>query len=257
MPRKPFVAGNWKMHNTLADARELMKSIRDKFDPDTPVDVAVCPPFTLLYPMGKELDGTTIQLGAQNVHYESKGAFTGEISPEMLLHAGCQYVIIGHSERRYVFGETDELIAKKVAAAQNAGLSVIFCVGETLDEREAGRTTEVVTSQIEIAVHAGLDPDLLTIAYEPVWAIGTGKTATPDQAQEVHAVIRRQIAGIFKGDKDASAQNMRIQYGGSVKPGNAVDLMSCPDVDGALVGGACLAADDFVSIITGAAESAS
>ncbi len=252
MSRKPFVAGNWKMHNTLADARALMKDIRGQYDPESGVDVAVCTPFTLLYPMGRELDGMTIMLGAQNVHFESKGAFTGEISPEMLVHAGCKYVIIGHSERRHVFGETDELIAKKVIAAQKVGLSVIFCVGETLDERESGRTDEIVTGQIGRAIIADLDASLLTIAYEPVWAIGTGKTASPEIAQEVHAVIRRKIGEIFD---PAVAGAMRIQYGGSVKPGNAADLMACEDVDGALIGGACLAARDFVSIISAVAGS--
>jgi len=238
------------MHNDLAAARTLMKDLRAKLPDTLAVDVAVCPPSTLLYPMGREIDGTPIKLGAQNVYCEPKGAFTGEISPQMLKAANCTYVIIGHSERRHVFGETGDLLRRKVAAALAAGLHVIYCVGETLDQRDAGETMAVVQRQINDALLPDLDHSCITIAYEPVWAIGTGRTASPDQAQEVHAFIRGKIRGMFG---DSAGDSMRIQYGGSVKPANASDLLACPDVDGALVGGACLVADDFASIITAAA----
>ncbi len=252
MSRRPFVAGNWKMHNTLVEARELMKGLRDSLDPEVAVDVAVCPPFTLLYPFGREVDGTNIKVGAQNVHFEPQGAFTGEISPGMLKAAGCDYVIIGHSERRTIFAEKGDLLRKKVAASLAEGLEVIFCVGESLAEREASETMHVVERQIDEGLTPDMDPSRLTIAYEPVWAIGTGRTASPEQAQEVHAFIRGKMRQFFS---PSAAEAMRIQYGGSVKPGNAAALMGCPDVDGALVGGACLVADDFVSIITAAAAS--
>ncbi|GJM26801.1 MAG: triosephosphate isomerase [Phycisphaerae bacterium] len=253
MKRKPFVAGNWKMHNDLAAARELMAGLRAKLPNPLTVDVAVCTPATLLYPMGREVDKTEIKVGAQNCHFEAKGAFTGEISPPMVAAAGCTYVIIGHSERRHVFGETGEMLRKKVVAAQQAGLHVIYCIGEQLEERETGQTERVVESQLQEALSADLRTDLLTLAYEPVWAIGTGKTATPDQAQSVHAFVRAKLGGFFG---ESTAQQLRIQYGGSVKPGNAKSLFECPDVDGGLVGGACLVADDFVAIISAAQESA-
>ncbi len=251
MGRRPFVAGNWKMHNTLAGARELMRGLRDGFDTSWPVDVAVCPPNPLLYPMGKEVDGTAIKVGAQNVHFEAQGAFTGEISPEMLKHAGCTYVIVGHSERRQIFGETGQFLRKKVSAALKEGLEVIYCVGETLNERENNATIRVIERQLGEGLEASIDLSRVTIAYEPVWAIGTGRQATPDQAQEVHAFIREKIGGVF-GPREAG--EIRILYGGSVKPSNAEGLLSCPDVDGALVGGACLVADDFLSIISTAAR---
>ncbi|HNO77087.1 MAG TPA: triose-phosphate isomerase [Phycisphaerae bacterium] len=253
MKRKPFVAGNWKMHNDLGAARELMGGLRGNLPKPLNVDVAVCTPFTLLYPMGKEIDGTDIKLGAQNCHFEPKGAFTGEISAQMLAAAGCTYVIIGHSERRHVFGETGDMLRKKVVAAQECGLHVIYCIGELLEEREANRTEQVVESQLQEALSPDLRTDLLTLAYEPVWAIGTGKTATPDQAQAVHAFVRAKLSGFFGQE---TAQQLRIQYGGSVKPGNAKTLFECPDVDGGLVGGACLVAEDFVAIISAAQESA-
>ena len=250
MSRQPFVAGNWKMHNTLVEARALMKDIREALDPNVAVDVAVCTPFTLLYPMGREIDKTDIKVGAQNVHFEPKGAFTGELSASMLKAAGCSYVIVGHSERRHVFGEPGEWLRRKVVASLEAGLSVIYCVGETLEQRDASETMRVVESQIDECLDKGLDASRITVAYEPVWAIGTGRTATPGQAQEVHAFIRGRLKGMFGA---SAAEAMRIQYGGSVKPGNAGSLLSCPDVDGALVGGACLVAEDFVSIIEAAA----
>ncbi|MFQ5490028.1 MAG: triose-phosphate isomerase [Phycisphaerae bacterium] len=249
--RRPFVAGNWKMHKTLAESRELMKGIRQGRDPDLDVTVAVCPPAQLLMPMCKEINGTPIKLGAQNCHYQSQGAFTGELSPRMLIDAGCTYVIIGHSERRQLFGETNALLARKVPAAISAGLEVIYCVGETLEQRQAEKTEQVLTSQMEEVLTAGIDLAKLTLAYEPVWAIGTGQTATPDQAQSAHRFIRGWLAERFSPDR---AQAVVIQYGGSVKPGNAAELMACPDVDGALVGGACLVADDFLAIIRAAGK---
>ncbi len=253
MKRRPFVAGNWKMHNDLAAARELMGGLRSGLGGELGVDVAVCTPFTLLYPMGKEIAGTEIKLGAQNCYFEPKGAFTGEVSAPMLVAAGCTYVIIGHSERRHVFGETGDMLRKKVVAAQQAGLHVIYCIGEQFEDREGGRTESVVETQMQEVLTADLNTDLLTLAYEPVWAIGTGKVATPDQAQSVHAFVRAKLGGFFGQDV---AGKLRIQYGGSVKPDNAKTLFACPDVDGGLVGGACLVADDFVAIIRAAQESA-
>jgi len=249
--RTPFVAGNWKMHKTLAEARTLMAGLRQRMKPDWEVTVAVCPPFPLLLPMSREIEGTPIRLGAQNVYCQPEGAFTGEVSPPMLVDAGCSYVIIGHSERRQHFGEEHDLLARKVTAAMEAGLEVIYCVGETLADREADRTQDVVARQLEAVITAELDASKLTLAYEPVWAIGTGRTATPGQAQEVHAFIRGRIGSIYDG---ATAESMVIQYGGSVKPNNAAELMACPDVDGALVGGACLVAEDFAAIIGAAAR---
>jgi triosephosphate isomerase len=241
------------MHNTLAEARVLMKGIREKLDPKLDVEVAVCPPHTLLYPMGREVEGTKIRVGGQNVYFEAKGAFTGEISPGMLKEAGCTYVIVGHSERRKLFGEDGDLLRRKVTASLAQDLRIIYCVGETLEEREATRTMEVVERQIDEVLAGDIDISRLTIAYEPVWAIGTGRNATPEQAQQVHAFIRGRIESMY--GKDAAAA-MRIQYGGSVKPANAAGLMACADVDGALVGGACLVAEDFVSIISVAAAAA-
>ena len=250
--RKPFVAGNWKMHNTLVEARRLVHAIRDGLGGNVAVDVAVCPPFTLLMGLAKELERTPIKLGAQNVYCEPKGAFTGEIAPAMLVDAGCSHVIIGHSERRQVFGEPGALLNRKVRAALEAGLDVIYCVGETLEQREGGETEAVVDRQLREVVGEDIPPQRLTIAYEPVWAIGTGRTATPEQAQEVHAFIRARLGGTF--DPTAAAA-LRIQYGGSVKPANAAGLLACPDIDGALVGGACLVAEDFLAIIAAATQS--
>jgi len=252
--RTPFVAGNWKMHNTLAEARRLVRAIRDGLGSEGAVDVAVCPPFTLLMAVAKEVERTPIKLGAQNVYCEPKGAFTGEIAPGMLVDAGCSLVIIGHSERRQVFGEPGALLHRKVRAALEAGLDVIYCVGETLEQREGGKTEPVVDRQLTEVIDGDIPPQRLTIAYEPVWAIGTGRTATPEQAQEVHEFIRARLTGMF-GPTAAAA--LRIQYGGSVKPGNAAGLLTRPDIDGALVGGACLVAEDFLAIIAAAAQSRS
>jgi len=249
--RKKFVCGNWKMHRTVAEARTLAREVRAAAEPLADrVDVAIAPPFTALLAAAEELAGSRIGLGAQNLHWESQGAFTGEVSAPMLVDAGCRYVLCGHSERRQLFGDTDEAVQKKTRAALAAGLHPIICVGETLPERESNRTLEVVGRQVRAAL-SGLAPAQvggLTVAYEPVWAIGTGKTASSAQAQEVHAAIR----GILKDLAPGAADAVRLLYGGSVKPDNAAELMSQPDVDGALVGGASLKAIDFTGIIHGA-----
>ena len=252
--RTPLIAGNWKMHKTLPEARELVAGIREGIQGVEGVDVLICPPFSLLFPMAKAVAGSPIMLGAQTAHEAAQGAFTGEVSVPMLKDAGCTHVIIGHSERRHVFGEGGAVLNKKVGAVVAAGLDVIYCVGETLEEREAQRTHAVVEQQLTDAVSVDVPADQLIIAYEPVWAIGTGKTATPDQAQDVHAFVRSRLAVVYG---EATAGAIRILYGGSVKPSNAAELAAKLDVDGALVGGACLAATDFVAIITAAASVAS
>ena len=251
MARKKFVCGNWKMHRTAAEARALVAELRGLAEGlAEKVDVAVAPPFTALAAAADALRGSRIALAAQDVHWEAQGAFTGEVSAPMLKEIGCAHVIVGHSERRQLFGETDEGVNRKAKAVLGAGLAPIVCVGETLAEREAGRTLEVVSRQVRGGL-AGLPADQvgrLTVAYEPVWAIGTGKTATTAQAQEVHAAIRallRELAG-------GVADQVRIQYGGSVKPDNAAELLAQPDVDGALVGGASLKAQEFAQIVKGA-----
>ncbi len=251
MARKKFVCGNWKMHRTAAEARALVAELRGLAEGlAEKVDVAVAPPFTALAAAADALRGSRIALAAQDVHWEAQGAFTGEVSAAMLREIGCAHVIVGHSERRQLFGETDESVNRKAKAVLGAGLAPIVCVGETLAERESGRTLEVVSRQVRGGL-AGLPADQvgrLTVAYEPVWAIGTGKTATTAQAQEVHAAIRallRELAG-------AVADQVRIQYGGSVKPDNAAELLAQPDIDGALVGGASLKAGDFSQIVKGA-----
>jgi triosephosphate isomerase len=250
MTRQKFVCGNWKMHKTVAEATALVKELADGLAGDARVLVAVAPSFTALAAVGAALRGTPLELAAQDVHWEVQGAFTGEVSAPMLADVGVKHGIVGHSERRQFFGETDEAVRKKVGALLLAGLRPIVCVGELLAEREAGRTLEVVGRQVRGGL-AGLPPEALaavTLAYEPVWAIGTGKTATTAQAQEVHAAIRailRELGG-------AVADSIRIQYGGSVKPENAAELLSQPDVDGALVGGASLKAKDFIAIVKGA-----
>ncbi len=248
--RRPFVCGNWKMYKTTAEAAALVRELRGRLS-DSAAEVAVAPPFTALAPVKAALVGSPIKLYAQNCHFEKQGAFTGEISPAMLVEVGCDGVILGHSERRQLFGETDELVRKKLEAALGAGLLPIVCVGETLQEREANRTWEVVSRQVRAALEGqgAAAADKITLAYEPVWAIGTGKNATSAQAQEVHAQIRglvRELCGLRAADQ------MRIQYGGSVKPDNAAELLGQADVDGALVGGASLKSDDFARIIAGA-----
>jgi len=248
--RRPLIAGNWKMNGMLADARALVTGIRAGLsdEPNGP-EVVVCPPSHLLFPMAKAVAGCEIQLGAQNVHEEEKGAFTGEVSVGMLAETECRYIIVGHSERRQYFGETAPLLSKKVRAVVGGGLGCIYCVGETLSQREAGKMESVVVGQLRDVLDRSIPAERLVVAYEPVWAIGTGKTATPEQAQEVHALIRGEIGAIFDGE---SAEEMRILYGGSVKPGNANDLLSQSDIDGALVGGASLVAGDFLAIIDAA-----
>jgi triosephosphate isomerase len=251
MARTKFVCGNWKSFKTTGEARALVSALAPLLAPlGGKVQVAVAPPFTALAAAAEAIRGTPIELAAQNVHWEPQGAFTGEIGPPMLADLGVRHVIVGHSERRQLFGETDAGVRKKAAAVLQAGMLPIVCVGETLAEREAGRTLEVVSRQVRAALEGLAAGDLqrLTIAYEPVWAIGTGKTATTAQAQEVHAAIRALLAGLGQGVAEA----VRIQYGGSVKPDNAADLMAQPDVDGALVGGASLKAADFSQIVKGA-----
>jgi triosephosphate isomerase (TIM) len=247
--RHKFIIGNWKMHTTIAEAARLAKSVVDGAGMEDRVSVAVCPPFPYLALVGGILKGSRATLGAQNLYPEKEGAFTGEVSPTMLLDLGCKYVILGHSERRHKLGESDAFINQKVRVALAASLDVIFCVGETLGERKADQTEAVLDRQIVKGL-AGLSADNLTrliIAYEPVWAIGShGQHATPQQAQTAHALIRRRVGQMF-GEK--SAQNLVIQYGGSIKPENAAVLPGQHDVDGALIGGASLDADQFLAII--------
>lgn len=245
--RKKFIAGNWKMYKTLTPARELASALV-KGVTDDRVQVAVCPPFPYLLPVSEVLKGSRIGLGAQDCYIEKEGAFTGEVSPAMLLDVGCNYVLVGHSERRHKLGDGDTLIQQKLTAGLSAGLHVILCVGELLAERQSNQTHAVLAKQLTSAL-SGLDAAKLahcTIAYEPVWAIGTGHNATPDQAQDAHAFIRKHIATQFNDDV---ASRLLIQYGGSVKPDNAKVLLSQPDVDGLLVGGASLVADQFLTII--------
>ena len=250
MARQKFVCGNWKLHKTVAESVALVKELAEGLGGDSRVQVAVAPVFTALSAVAQAMAGSPIQLAAQDVHWEAQGAFTGEVSAPLLADVGVKHVIVGHSERRQFFGETDESVRKKVGAVLAAGLRPIVCVGETLAEREAGRTLDVVGRQVRGGL-TGLAPETLaavTLAYEPVWAIGTGKTATTAQAQEVHAAIR----AILRDLGGSVADSIRIQYGGSVKPENAAELMSQADVDGALVGGASLKAKDFLAIVKGA-----
>jgi triosephosphate isomerase len=245
--RRPFIAGNWKMHKTTGEARALASAIVAGLASEG-IDVLVAPPYTALTTVADALRGSRVALGAQDVHWERQGAYTGAISVPMLKDAGCTHVIVGHSERRELFGETDEAVARKTRAAIDGGLVPIVCVGETLVEREQARTMEVVEREVERALRA-LSPaeaSAIVLAYEPMWAIGTGCAATPEQAQEVHRAIRRFVARSH-GDDVSSA--LRILYGGSVKPDNMRSLMAQPDVDGALVGGACLEAASFLGIV--------
>lgn len=249
--RKPFIAGNWKMYTTAAAAVQLAEAVAKGLGKEDRVAVAVCPPYPYLKMVGEALRGSQVALGGQNLYPEKEGAFTGEVSPAMLVDAGCQYVIVGHSERRHILKETDEFINRKVHAGLTAGLRVILCVGETLQEREGNRTEAVLDVQLTGGLK-GLGKDQmakLVLAYEPVWAIGTGRNATPGQAQEAHAFLRRRIRENFG---EESASRLPIQYGGSVKPDNAATLLTQPDVDGALVGGASLKADQFLAIIRSA-----
>ena len=251
--RKKFIAGNWKMNKTPADAEALVGEIIIEIGRQTEVDVLVCPPFTALESVGRKLEGSNIKIGAQNMHFETNGAFTGEVSAPMLRDLFVTHVILGHSERRALFGENDGFINQKVLTAIKNQLRPILCVGETLAEREAGDTLKVVQAQLE----AGLEgvgkehaPSVI-IAYEPVWAIGTGKVATSDQAQEVHAYIRRLLTKLFG---ETIAQKVRILYGGSMKPSNAPELLAQKDIDGGLIGGASLESRSFVDLVKAAAE---
>jgi triosephosphate isomerase len=242
--RKPFIAANWKMNKTTADTRDFL----DKFVPEvkdiTAADIVIAPPFTSLAVAAEILRGSNIILAGQNVFYEEKGAYTGEISPSMLTDIGCRYVIVGHSERRQCFLEDDGIVNRKIKAAKKAGLGVIVCIGESPGEREGGKTFEILWRQIEKGLD-GTAPDNMVIAYEPVWAIGTGKTATPEQAQDAHAYIRGKLRVLY-GNR---ADEFCIIYGGSVTPDNVDSLMACGDVDGALVGGASLKVDSFTRIV--------
>jgi triosephosphate isomerase len=243
--RRPIVAANWKMHGDLATLSALALAIRDE-TAGSPTEIVLCPPFPYLIPIGAALDGTIV-LGAQDVHFDPPGPHTGDVAATMLADLGCRYAIVGHSERRANHGETDELVRDKVAAVFDAGLHAIVCLGETLGQREAGETETVLERQLTESLR-GLtsDADRFVIAYEPVWAIGTGRNATPDQAQQAHAFLRERLLSIENAEV---AANVRIQYGGSVKPDNAAALFSCPDIDGGLIGGASLDATSFAAIV--------
>ena len=246
--RKPVFGGNWKMNKTAKESIEAVKQLKEEIGHIMRVEVAIFPPFTSLWAVKKIIEDSRIGLGAQNMYWEEKGAYTGEVSPLMLLDAGCKYVILGHSERRQYFGETDAGVNRKVKTALSLGLTPVVCVGESLEKRKAGRAEEVVESQVKKCLE-GLDlgqVKKLIIAYEPVWAIGTGKIATPHQAQEMHSFIREILKELW-GKKICSS--IRIQYGGSVKPENIKDLMKQPDIDGALVGGASLIINSFLKIV--------
>ncbi len=244
--RIPMIAGNWKMNTTVTEAVELVRAMQDELDKVADVDKIICPPFVSLAAVSELIKGSSIKLGAQNLFFAEKGAYTGEISPLMVADL-CEFVIIGHSERRQYFDETGEIVNKKIVAALKVGLKPILCIGERLEENEAGRTEEVVTEQLGSSL-AGIDYiNGLIIAYEPVWAIGTGRAATGEQANETISLIRRNIARLYS---DGIAQNMRILYGGSVTAANTTEFMKPPEIDGALVGGASLKATEFLSIVT-------
>ena len=244
--RKPILAGNWKMHKTIAEALEFVSDIKDRVNNEK-VEAVICAPFTLLKDLKEATKGTSIKVGAQNMHFEEKGAFTGEISPLMLKELDMDYVIIGHSERRQYFNETNETVNKKVLKALEVGIDPILCVGETLEEREAGNTKDVCKVQVEKALENVSKEDIakVVIAYEPIWAIGTGKTATSEDANDVIAYIRQVVANLYKD----LANEVRIQYGGSVKPSNVGEIMNQSDIDGALVGGASLEANDYIQLV--------
>ena len=244
--RIPMIAGNWKMNTNVGEATKLAKTLQGELDKIINVDKVICPPFVSLAPVGELIKGSSIKLGAQNLYFAEKGAYTGEISPLMLADL-CEFVIIGHSERRQYFNETGEVVNKKIVAALKVGLKPILCIGERLEENEAGKTEEVVTEQLMSSLTGIGDLNGLIIAYEPVWAIGTGKAATGEQANETISFIRQNIARLYS---DKIAQGIRILYGGSVTSANAAEFMQQPDIDGALVGGASLKATEFFSIVT-------
>lgn len=249
--RRPLIAANWKLNNTVPEALKFVTAFTSELKSTGNVDVVIAPPFTALYAVNEAMDGTELKLAAQNLYWEETGAFTGEISGLMLRDAGCSYVIVGHSERRQLFGDTDDTVNRRLVAAIKSGLKPIMCVGETLEERESNRTWDVVGRQLRDGLK-GIDLATLAdfvIAYEPVWAIGTGRNATPDQAQEVHGLMRSYLK-----DKHGTtvADRTRLLYGGSVKPSNSRDLMQKPDIDGALVGGASLNPQHFAAIVRSA-----
>ena len=253
--RKKLIAGNWKMNKTSADGVALAREIVAAVGKQSDVEVVICPPFTAIESVGRVLEGSNVKLGAQNMHFEASGAFTGEVSAPMLRAIFATHVILGHSERRTLFGETDESVNKKITAALKNQLRPIFCVGETLAEREAAATLKVVQTQVERGLE-GVSKDQaasIVIAYEPVWAIGTGKVATTEQAQEVHAFIRGLLTNLFT---EPVAQKIRILYGGSMKPANAPELLAQKDIDGGLIGGASLESRSFVELVTAAAAKA-
>ncbi len=244
--RKPFIAANWKMNKTSQETEEFIRSFVPLVKDITDVDILLAPSFISIESASRLLTSSDVLLGAQNVYHEESGAFTGEIAPDMLLAAGCSHVIIGHSERREYFSETDDVVNKKIKLARSKGLDIILCIGESLEQRESNRTFDVLNGQLSGSL-ADLSLDGITIAYEPIWAIGTGKTATDEQANETHAFIREWL-----GKNKKNADSVRIQYGGSVKPENIEGLMSQSEIDGALVGGASLKPDSFAKIVTGA-----
>ncbi len=246
--RIPLIAGNWKMNKTVGETVELVTQLKQKLSDVKNREILVCPPFTSLIVAKEVIKNSNIKLGAQNMYFEKSGAYTGEISSLMLKDIGCEYIIIGHSERRQYFGETDESVNKKMKAAFENSIIPIVCVGETLQQREQNEAFEVIERQVKTGLTGltGEEPKIIVIAYEPVWAIGTGKTATPQQAEEVHAFIRKIYSEMY--GKDA-AESVRILYGGSVKPDNVSEIMRQPDIDGALVGGASLKADDFIKLV--------
>ncbi len=247
--RRKLIAGNWKMNQTPSQAVALADALKKKVSGKEAAEILVCPPYTALVPVRDALQGSSIHLGAQDLHWEDQGAFTGKISADMLLDAGCSYVIIGHSEQRSYFHETDETVNKKLKKALASGLVPVVCIGETLEERDAGKAFDVVKGQLEGAFAGMTDVGHTVLAYEPVWAIGTGRNATPEQAQEMHAFIRKTISERFSA---SVADGMRILYGGSMKPDNAPGLLACADIDGGLIGGAALKADSFYGIIEAA-----
>jgi triosephosphate isomerase len=248
MKRLPFIAGNWKMNKTVGEALDLVRGLKVSLQGIKNVEVAIAPPFTALYPVSQELTGSSIRLASQNLFWEEKGAFTGEISPVMLKEIDCRYAIIGHSERRQYFGETDKTVNRRIKAALNHGLKVIFCIGETLQEREGGLTFSVVERQLDGGLKELEEKAVeeIVIAYEPVWAIGTGKTATPEQAEQVHQFIRQKLERLYS---KRISEGIRIQYGGSVTPENIKGLMAQTNIDGALVGGASLKVESFSRIV--------
>jgi len=246
--RKPIIAGNWKMNKLLSDAKSFVADVKNNVPSSDSVDSIICAPYPFLYELVKETEGTDLKVAAQNMHYEESGAFTGEVSPAVLKDLGVTHVVLGHSERREMFNETDETVNKKAHAAFNYGLLPIVCVGETLEQREANQTMDLVAAQVEKAL-AGLTEDQVketVIAYEPIWAIGTGKTATSEQANEVCTHVRKTVASAVSAE---AAEAVRIQYGGSVKPANIDELLQQSDIDGALVGGASLEADSFLKLV--------